>query len=122
MIRETRSRHACMSLSPLIRELSTGTPEGLATPLSLVSRWRLRLVWPCLVLVVLTAVAGAVFGPHLRAWHHLRLARRESRRYHTAQAIHHLRICRALWPPSLEAECPTVFGAEAEKAFQAIQV
>jgi tetratricopeptide (TPR) repeat protein len=34
----------------------------------------------------------------VRAWYHRREARAELQRYHTAQAIRHLLICRAIWP------------------------
>src|SRR5204863_6700690 len=36
--------------------------------------------------------------PHLRAWYHFRAARLELQRYHTAQAIRHLHLCRDIWP------------------------
>lgn len=51
-----------------------------------------------LVLVGLTAGAGLVARPHFRAWYHRRAARMELKRYHTPQAIRHLRICRDIWP------------------------
>jgi tetratricopeptide (TPR) repeat protein len=60
-------------------------------------RLRFRLV---ILLLLLSSMAGAgvVARPHVRAWHHRRAARLEVQRYHTAQAIHHLLICRDIWP------------------------
>jgi tetratricopeptide (TPR) repeat protein len=50
-------------------------------------------------LVLAFAAAALVWSePGLRGRHHLRAAREESRRYHTPQAIRHLRVCRDLWP------------------------
>ena len=57
-----------------------------------------RRMWLLLVLVVSIAAAVAVARPHLRAWYHLRAARAELKRYHNAQAIPHLRVCRDIWP------------------------
>jgi tetratricopeptide (TPR) repeat protein len=51
-----------------------------------------------LVLLGVTAGAGVVARPHVRAWYHRRAARLELQRYHTPQAIQHLLICRDIWP------------------------
>jgi tetratricopeptide (TPR) repeat protein len=51
-----------------------------------------------LALVGLLAGAVALFHSHVRAWYHFRAGSRELERYHTRQAIHHLRICREIWP------------------------
>jgi Flp pilus assembly protein TadD len=79
-----------------------------------VSKWRKVRSWTLAVLtwgllhrrrpVAAALVLGLVVAalawarPHLRAWHHLRAARTEVQRYHTPQAIRHLRICREFWP------------------------
>src|SRR4051812_21957499 len=69
------------------------------------SRVRAALVWwmhrrrlSALALLLVLVVAGVWASPQARAWWHLRAARRESERYHTAQAIRHLKVCREIWP------------------------
>jgi hypothetical protein len=61
-------------------------------------RWLGRRLWFFLALLVLTAGVFIVVRPHVRAWHHRRVARAELQRYHTPQAARHLLICRAIWP------------------------
>lgn len=62
-------------------------------------RFRLgRRLWLFLALLVLTAGAGIMVRPHLRAWYCRSEARAELHRHHTPQAIRHLLICRAIWP------------------------
>jgi tetratricopeptide (TPR) repeat protein len=76
------------------------TPVPPVGPASRRSFRRLRLgrgLWLFLALLVLTAGAGIVVRPHVRAWHHRREARAELQRYHTPQAIRHLLICRTVW-------------------------
>src|SRR5579875_1530414 len=79
------------------------TPVPAVGPASRRSFRRLRLrlgrrLWLFLALLVLTAGAGIVARPHVRAWNHRREARTELQRYHTPQAIRHLLICRTIWP------------------------
>jgi tetratricopeptide (TPR) repeat protein len=50
------------------------------------------------ILLVLLGAGAVVATPHLRAWHHLRVARSELQRWHNAQAIRHLKICMEVWP------------------------
>jgi tetratricopeptide (TPR) repeat protein len=50
------------------------------------------------VVLGLTATALVLARPYLRAWYHFRAARAELQRYHTPQAIRHLRVCRDIWP------------------------
>ncbi|HEY7329008.1 MAG TPA: tetratricopeptide repeat protein [Gemmataceae bacterium] len=65
-----------------------------------VRRWR----WIVSVfLVALMAGVGVWVSPHVRAWHHRRAARAEVLHYHNSQAIHHLLLCRAIWPRDPEA-------------------
>jgi Flp pilus assembly protein TadD len=62
---------------------------------------RLRRVCRRLLLLVLAGLTAGVsirVRPQVRAWHHRRAARTEVQRYHTSQAIHHLLICREIWP------------------------
>src|SRR5581483_11146478 len=83
--------------NPRTASVSDGTTG--ATPVSLFRR--LRLVRCLLILVVvmgLTAGAGLLAYPYFRAWQHVRAAHAESQRYHNAQAIRHLQICRDAWP------------------------
>jgi len=51
-----------------------------------------------LAFLAVMAGAGVLIYPQVRAWHHLRAAREESQRYHNAQVIRHLHICREVWP------------------------
>lgn len=96
-----------MSVPPTAHERAGSVSDGTAgaTPVSSGHRFRFRLVrrwWMLLVLVSLLAVGGVVARPHVRAWHHRRAARLELQRYHTSEAIHHLLICRDIWPRDAE--------------------
>ena len=51
-----------------------------------------------LILLGLAAGGGFALRPQVRAWYHRRAARLESQRYHNAQAVQHLLICRDIWP------------------------
>jgi tetratricopeptide (TPR) repeat protein len=76
------------------------------TPVPPYRHRRFRLVLRLLIFLVslgLAASAGAMLHPHLRAWQHRRAARTELERYHTRQAMEHLRICRDTWPNDPEA-------------------
>lgn len=74
------------------------------------SRLRGALAWamhrrrlPVLGLLLAIIVGGAVWAfPQVQAWRHLRAARTDLERYHTAQAIRHLKICREIWPKDPE--------------------
>src|SRR5579884_933201 len=61
-------------------------------------RIRSRRLWLLLALVGLLVGVSLGLHPHLRAWHHRRIARMELERYHAPQAVHHLQICREIWP------------------------
>ncbi|HTV54213.1 MAG TPA: tetratricopeptide repeat protein, partial [Terriglobia bacterium] len=81
--------------------LSTVSQRAGSESDGLLRRSRFRLVRRSLMLFVLLAsivVAGICVRPHLLAWYHRRAARLEDERYHNTQAIHHLLICRAIWP------------------------
>jgi len=94
---------AASSASPRAGSVSDGTTGETPVPLLRCLRFRLvRRGLPFLVLLGVTAGAGLLFCPQLRAWYHLRAARVESQRYHTAQAIRHLHICRDIWPRDAE--------------------
>jgi tetratricopeptide (TPR) repeat protein len=70
------------------------------------SRLRAILIWGAhrrrlsalALLLALLAAAAAWAAPQVRAWRHLRAARAELERYHTPQAIRHLKVCRETWP------------------------
>jgi tetratricopeptide (TPR) repeat protein len=89
-----------MSAHPSAAEQAAGVSKGLFRRL----RSRLvRFLWLFLVLLGLTAAAGVMARPHLRAWYHRRAARLELQHYHNPQAIRHLLICREIWPRDPEA-------------------
>lgn len=50
------------------------------------------------LILILLAGGGVWAAPQVSAWRHLRSARQEVERCHTAQAIRHLKICREAWP------------------------
>jgi predicted Zn-dependent protease len=84
-----------MSAPPTASVRAGNVSNGLFRRLRsrLVPRW-----WRLLVLLGLVAGVGVAARPHLRAWYHRRIARGEMQRYRTIQAVHHLLICRGIWP------------------------
>jgi tetratricopeptide (TPR) repeat protein len=86
--------------------LSTSSQRAEIVHGGLFRRLRFRLVrrwWLVVVPLALIIGAGIGISPHVRAWHHRRAARLELERYHNAQAIGHLLICRDTWPRDPEA-------------------
>jgi tetratricopeptide (TPR) repeat protein len=73
-------------------------PPGVARPASVGRRRLIRWLGIAGVVLGLALVALVLGRSHLRAWYHRRAARAELQRYHTPQAIRHLRICRDVWP------------------------
>lgn len=85
-----------MSASPRTGEQADSVGDG--TP---ARRLRFRLIRRVLLVLVLLGLvvgAGIWVYPHARAWYHRRAARIELQHYHNSQAIHHLLICRQIWP------------------------
>lgn len=90
-----------MSVPPPAGERAgnNGTTVAASVPPGHRFRFRIARRWGILlVLLGLLAVGGVVARPHVRAWYHRRAARLEMQRYHTVEAIHHLLICRDIWP------------------------
>lgn len=59
-------------------------------------------VWAVCALLSIIATGVALSVPHVRAWYHFRAAREDLRRYHTPQAIVHLKACLQVWPNNTE--------------------
>jgi cytochrome c-type biogenesis protein CcmH/NrfG len=70
----------------------------------LAALWRSpRRLLSAVVLVGLFGVAVFWLRPHLSAWYHFRAASSALNRYHSREAIEHLRICVQTWPKDAEA-------------------
>jgi tetratricopeptide (TPR) repeat protein len=60
----------------------------------------MRRSW--LILLILALLGGALWlgGPHLWAWYHFRAAQSALERYHSEEALAHLKACLTVWPAS----------------------